>query len=59
MQVTARAENTVFLSIEVKEPKLDIFSVFALTTKGLWVAAGSSVRIGTGFSGSAKLKTVS
>ena len=29
MQVMARAENTVFLGVEVKETKLDIFSVLA------------------------------
>ena len=59
MQVMARAENTVFLGVEVKDTKLNIFGVHALKAKDLWVAADSSVRIGPGFSVNAKLRTVS
>ena len=59
MQVMARAENTVFLGVEVKDTKLNIFGVHALKAKDLWVAADSSVRIGPGFSVGAKLRTVS
>ena len=33
MQVMARAENTVFLRVEVKETNLEIFSVYAFTAK--------------------------
>ena len=60
MQVMARAENTVFLRVEEKESNLEIFSVYAFPAKkGLWVGAGCAVRIGPGFSGSAKLRAVS
>ena len=33
MQVMARAGNTVFLRVEVKEANLEIFSVYAFTAK--------------------------
>ena len=60
MQVMARAENTVFLRVEEKESNPENFQCVCLPgEKGLWVGAGSAVRIGPGFSGSAKLRTVS
>ena len=42
MQVMARAENTVFLRVEVKDTNLEIFSVYAFTAKKISGSQGNS-----------------